>query len=598
MIDIGSEETDQSEIEEIFDRQTLANVAPKRHGSNPFAGVVHLWPWALSCVALPLGLFVLVRPDWYFKSNGLDPYFYTGYAQNLTDVLAISGDRHYFVSRWTHYLPNRLFVKAFGAKGGYLALRWLSASLISACIVGVGRRRWRPTDVIALTIFTLLSPMLLRALLSDYIDALTAPLGILAIALVAVRPEKISTAVIVGGCAAAIGICNPVAATICFCIAPAWLIAVKTWRTRLILAAVVVASAGAVVMFGLILFRARFGIPNVYEPTIRFLREHTTYQEPVKSPRLWWMGYRLWIYIPLLILFTWRYLVRRHAVVFDRAERTILITCAVQYGFQIWFQFSRHGSTLEIPYYWSIMVPSLTLAVVVILATLAELTDRRVLPITVFVVVLVAMLSSSALPEVYASWIDALILVGVAAAVWHRLGLRAQGFAVGAAVFIVFTLQVGAPRGEPTLPGEAIIQASYETVYNSEDSPGIDGFRAATWFSQQMNTLSSSLRHSTFFWIGGAHGHQLAAMYSAHVAGRWINPGWGSDSPGLQLSTDFDYAVKTGVVNVIAMVGTADDVDQMTMTLDKLRPGYQVVLAGTAPDSADTHVRVVSYDVP
>ena len=40
--------------------------------------------------------------------NGIDAFFYTGYAQNLGDVIALSGDGHYFVSRWTAYLPNRV----------------------------------------------------------------------------------------------------------------------------------------------------------------------------------------------------------------------------------------------------------------------------------------------------------------------------------------------------------------------------------------------------------------------------------------------------------------------------------------------------------
>jgi len=565
--------------------------------SSRVQALARLWPWGLACLALPLALFLAIRPDWYFKSNGLDPYFYTGYAQHLRDVIAVSGDRHYFVSRWTHYLPNWLFVKLFGAEAGFLVLRWLLTSLIAGCIVALGRRRWRTADVVALTVFTLISPMLLRAVLNDYVDALTAPLGILAITLVALRPEKKSTAAVVGVCAAAIGIVNPIGAAIILCLAPAWLLAVRSWRTRLTLAAIIGAAAATVVLFGLFLFRIRFNIDNVYEPTIRFTREHTAYQDPLKSPRLWWMGYRLWIYIPLLVLLTWLYLVKRRSVVFERAERTILITCGAQYGFQIWYQFSRHGSTLEIPYYWSMMVPSVTLAIAVILGTLAKTASPRVLPIAVGILVAVAALSSTAIPEVYSSWLDALVVIVGAAAVWHHLGRRASTFSVCALIFIVFTLQVGAPRLEPTLPGESIIDASYETVYNSEDSPGIDGFRAATWFSEQMTSLPAPTRQQTFFWIGGAHGHQLAAMYSAHVAGRWVNPGWGSDSPGLNLSTDFDFAIKTGVVNVLAMVGTADDVAAMTKQLDALRPGYKVLLTGIAPDTLATNVKIVSYDV-
>ena len=555
-----------------------------------------MWPWALACAALPLGLFLLIRPDWFFKSNGLDPYFYTGYAQNLGDVIAISGDRHYFVSRWPHYLPNRLFVKVFGAEAGFLVLRWLFASLIAACVVAIGRRRWRSSTVVALVVFTLISPMLLRAVLNDYIDALTAPLGILAITLVALRPDKKSTAVAVGGCAAAVGIVNPIGAAIIFCIAPAWFLAVKSWRTRLVLVGTLAISAGAVVGFGLLLFRSRFNIPNVYEPTIRFASDNSSYQDPLKSPRLWWMGYRLWIYIPLLVLVTWWYLVKHRAIVFDKVEKTILLTCAVQYGFQVWYQFSRHGSTLEIPYYWSMMVPSETLAMVVILGTVSHLADWRVLPAAVGLLVAVATLSSTATPEVYSSWLDALIVILVVAFTWHHLGSRLGEFGVGAIVFVVFTLQAGAPRPEPTLPAESIIEASYETVYNSEDSPGIDAFRAATWLSEQMSALPTESRQQTFFWIGGGNAHPMAAMYSAHVA-RWLNAGWGANA-GLGLIPDFEYAVQTEVVNVIAMMGTPEDIATMTATLSALRPGFDVLFVGVAPDKLATNVRIVEFRAP
>jgi len=382
------------------------------------------------------------------------------------------------------------------------------------------------------------------------------------------------------------------------CLVPAWLLAVRSWRTRAVLATVAGAAALAVVGFGLLLFRTRYGIPNVYQPTLTFMKENSTYQDPLKSTRLWWMGYRLWIYVPMLVLLAWWYLARRLNVVFDRAERTILITCAVQYGFQTWYQFSRHGSTLEIPYYWSIMVPSLVLGVVVILGKLSQSASRWALPAAIGGLALFASLPLPTFPEVYSSWIDALIVGVVLAAIWQRLGKRGQPFAMVAFVFLAFTLQAGAPRGEPVLAGEMPIDASYEFVYDDTASEGIDGFHAATWFSQQMDTLGTTTEQAAYFWIGGANAHRMAAMYSAHVDGRWMNPGWGSSSPGLNLSPDFEWAVQTGIVDVIAMLGTPDEIATMTATLEDLRAGFDVVLDGQAPDRLQTALRVVSYSVP
>jgi hypothetical protein len=48
----------------------------------------------------------LLKPDLFgLVPNSLDPMFYTGYAINLDDALAAAGNRHYFVTRWTSYMP-------------------------------------------------------------------------------------------------------------------------------------------------------------------------------------------------------------------------------------------------------------------------------------------------------------------------------------------------------------------------------------------------------------------------------------------------------------------------------------------------------------
>lgn len=86
----------------------------------------------------------------------------------------------------------------------------------------------------------------------------------------------------------------------------------------------------------------------------------------------------------------------------------------------------------------------------------------------------------------------------------------------------------------------------------------------------------------------------MAAMYSAHVASRWLNAGWSANA-GLGLIPDFEYAVQTEVVNVIAMMGTPEEVATMTATLSELRPSFDVLFVGVAPDKQATNVRIVEY---
>ena len=182
-------------------------------------------------------------------------------------------------------------------------------------------------------------------------------------------------------------------------------------------------------------------------------------------------------------------------------------------------------------------------------------------------------------------------------AVWWNRGPFTRSLGACSLVFVIFTFQVSAPRPEPLLPGEGQVAAAYESVYDADLSGGIDGYHAATWFSRTMRSLGDPVTQSAYFWIGGGHAHQMAAMFSAHVDGRWLNAGWGADSPGDGLIKDFAWAIPQKIVNTIVMLGTSDDLDSMTATLNGLRPGYDVRFEGVAPDELHTRIRVVTYPV-
>ena len=550
---------------------------------------------ALLALGLPLAGFWLVRPDWFSRLNGLDSYFYTGYAQNMGDVIATSGDKHYFVSRWTVYLPNRLFFKLFGAETGFLMLRWLFAAVVCGAIFAIGWRRWRRSDTVGLVVLMLLMPMLLRTVLSDYVDSLTVPAGVACIAAVALRPRSRWTAGVVGALAAAILVANPIAFSIVLCLIPAWIRELRWTKFMATSFAIATGTFLAVLAGGLLIFRVRYGIPNVYAPTIDFMRTNTSLVDPLRSHRLFWMVHNIWIYLPLMVLAIWLYLARVAKVEFDGAERTILTTCGVQYLFQIWFQFGQHGITLEVPYYWSMIVPALLLSICVIVGKLVAHSHRLMLGAVAATLLVAILLWRSNVPDLYGSWLSAALVVIVVGIVWWRQGPFARSFGACSLVFLVFTFQVAAPRPEPLEPGQGFVDAAYETVYDADGSLGINGYRAATWFSDRMNELGSPTEQSAFFWIGGGEAHQMAAMFSAHVDGRWLNPGW-TAATGLTLSKDFHWAIGQKIVETIVMLGVGDEIETMTRTLDGIRPGYRILFDGTAPDNAGTQVRVVTYD--
>ena len=547
-------------------------------------------PWAAClcvCIVFPLLVFGFLQPDWYYILNGLDSFFYTGYAQALGEVIQVSGTKHYFVSRWPVYWSNHVFFRMFGAEHGFLILRLLAAAIIVGAILALGRRRWRATDCLALCVLVLVTPMVIRGVLTDYSDFVTVPIGIAMIVTLARAPTSSRAAFAFGGGAALIGISNPIAVSVAFCFLPGWIVYSKGTKRQL--RAVLLAAVGAVTVIGLgfVLFRLRYGIANVYAPEVSFIRDSSSLQDPLKSPRLWWMGYRIWIYLPALVLLTWRYLVHQRAVLFDRTESLILSTCACQYLFQIWFQFSRHGSTLEIPYYWSLMVPSLVLSLIVIVGKISFGASKYALPCSIIVLVLYLRLERYHIGRLYGSWIDAFLLVAVIALAWHKLGNRASSFACVAMVFIFVTFQVSAPRPEPALPGELRVQANYEGVFDSRDSQGIEAFRAASWFRATLSGLGDQITTRTYFYVSGGDSQQMVAMYSAHVDGRLLS------FAGLDLPPDSAALVRSGVPEIVTLVGPADQMTLLLQNIQALNVSYETVFTATAPDRAQTEVMVL-----
>ena len=120
---------------------------------------------------VPLVLFVVVRPDWYYVQNGLDPFFYTGYAQNFTEIFYAAGAEHYFISRWTIYLPQRALLALFDdPTAAFLLFRWAGAALIVASVLALGRRRWRRADAVALVALCLVMPKGSRLIAASLLD--------------------------------------------------------------------------------------------------------------------------------------------------------------------------------------------------------------------------------------------------------------------------------------------------------------------------------------------------------------------------------------------------------------------------------------------
>ncbi len=547
--------------------------------------------WLALAIA-PTVLFLLLRPDWYYQQNGLDPYFYTGYAQNFDDVLHV-GAHHYFVTRWSIYLPQVYLVALFGPLGGYLVFRVLLAAVIVGCVYALARRWWNVPTMWLVIITTLCSPLLLRPLFSDYSDAVFVPLGFAIITLLALWPSHPAAAA-TAGAAAAMGVAaNPVAATIALSALGAWLFIAQSWRRRVVFVSLFGVGFLVVIVGSAVWFRVRYGLDELYEPTIEFFRARVGVADAVRSPRMLWLGYYLWIYLPAIVLLTAAWLRRARSWNPVPGQRMILTACALQYAFQIWYEFARKGTTLETPYYWSYMVPSLLLATAVVVAQLAKDVPARQIVVLSVVVVAVLFVAPSPFPSA-TSWIDVAIGVGLVGYLGWRCRDRYPVVALSLISTLCITIPLVAPARLPLAPGEQTVMAKYGEIFKSTDSAGQDGFDALEWWVTQANAFGDDVEQSMYFWIGGGHGHRLAAAYLAHASGRWVNAGWGRPPAEALVIDDSRWSsIETCQVPYLALVGSPDDVDKMLSQLQSHNVAYTSIFDGTAPSADPTRAEVV-----
>ena len=581
--------------------------APRKHHRRKLIGP------AAFVVLAPLVMYLVMKPDWFYIENGVDPFFYTAYVQNFSAALHAGGLRHYFVSRWSIYLPQRVLLTITGdPKLAHLTFRWVAVSAIIGAVLVFGRRIWRPFDAAAIAILVVLMPMTIRAMFDNYAGSVVLPCGIVFLVAFAVWPSN-GTAVAVAGVSLGLMIvANPFSICIAAAAAPFWLRRLD--RRRIVaLTSIAVAGVLAVVLGGLLLFRVRYGVSNIYQPTFEYIRDHGSERGSLNSPRLLWLAYRLWLYIPLIVLGTYVVLVRSYSIKFGALQRFIMHACALQYAFQVVYELGFNSGSLQLPYYWMYVLPATLLAFGVVTGALAQLINRWILPIVVCIVVALVPIIGSPLPEMFSSWWVALAVV-VCLAYLGLFRLRAHRWiAPITMVAVVLALQFGSPRPEPTLPGEYPVAASYERAYDGDGSIGVDSFKSVTWFVRQMKSLPAPVVGSASFWFNEPNGSRMAAMYIAHVSGNWVDPDWSvirtarseaafydrsaidlTPTAGLALSAPLIEGLIGESIPTLVILGSRADVDAVSSMVLAAAPTYRTVLTGVSPNRARTSIRVLT----
>jgi hypothetical protein len=481
--------------------------------------------WArrsIASVLLPLTAFVVLRPESFgLTPNGLDPFFYTGYAINFHDLLRDVADHWYFVSRWSAYYPSFLLTEAFGAVAGRLILRLLLASGMLLSLWHLGRRwRWSPQVELVVGVVAVTLPIFARAFLTDYVEYLVVSLGLVLITQCLEPRRTALRSVAIGVIAALLLIANPATFTVIALPVAAYVLSPLD-RVRQVGGRVAGITVGglATLTFGLLLFRA-YGIVDVYRPTVDFLSTHTAFHDPVKSPHPTWLYDFTWLYgPPILVAVVAMVPALRRAVLADRVRLTVFGMLTVQTAWQWSDQFLRDGTSLELSYYWSYICPFFITAIAVIVGVDRGLRWRGVAAfLGVWYVVLARPTwTSVTLPD---GW---RFLVVVALIVATVLAATRYSFRSNWVILVVFTLltQVAAPPYSPPAGHPADVSPHYDRIYFNAHSGSTREFGEARWLASQLDSLPDD---SQLSFAAMSAGEAIVAIYGAQVTDKVVHP--------------------------------------------------------------------------
>ena len=511
----------------------------------------------LAAVGLPLFLYLVLRPENYgLTPNSLDPMFYSGYAINFDDLLNAVSDRHYFVSRWTAYYPGYIADRLAGPFVGRLLWRLALASIVTLSIWSLGRRlKWSRVLNLLVVIVVLTMPIFVRAFFTDYVEYLVVALGICVVCLTLREDQTRLTGLGIGLLSGTILVANPVSIWLVgLCAVTSLVIGARSLRQRLTLAVMMSAGVAAVVFGGLVFFRWRYGIENVYKPSIDFARARVSDSAgPWKDRRLHWMGRFTWLYAAPMVLAVAVVLARRGFAKFNNLEVSALVLCGAQGAIQWINQFVFDGIDLEVSFYWSFSFPTFAVALAVVVARLGAGTRPSVLLAVGMgwvVLLLVGVPDDLRLPA-------GLLFGGLAVSVLVLLAVVAGRSAVAATIIVIAFVgwtQIGAPVYDPKAHSPINVAPNYDQLFREAGDVSETVYHEAVWFSEQMDTIANDA--STSFVPVGQWSSTISGLYAPHVIDRLV----AVDPDGVHLNSSQASQIKSGFRPILAVFGPPADV--------------------------------------
>ena len=466
---------------------------------------------------------IFLKPDLFgLVPNGLDPMFYLGYEINLNDALDAAGNRHYFVSRWTSYLPAHFTSIIFGPYWGRIVLRLLMVSVLSEAIWRFLANLEIRAHARLLSIFLLVtSPLFVRAFTTDYPEYFIIWASLLMAVLSFTERATWKRSVLMGALAASISIANPTATILSSFILANYVfneIYVREFHKVLKQAVVVLLSFLTVILSGFVLFKYWYGAENIYQPTLDFIKNYVSPDvDGWRTPTRKWLLYFGWLYLPIL------YSIAAISIAQSNTRKVLFRCASLTLSIFLWhiYMESKSGHALETSFYWSMLLsPALLTFMVVIGAVFTHLRARYSLLLIGIVISLyiLEIPQKLRLPHGY----SLIAIIGIATIALVIVSKHTAGIAVFSLVILSVWLQVGSPKYAVLTNGGDLNTPKYDLVYGKSASNSNEILRETIWFLNQMDKVPSD-SFSTFLPAGG-WSYAIVGTYIPHPFGKVVTP--------------------------------------------------------------------------
>jgi len=492
---------------------------------------------ALLVVLSPALAYWLMNFQPVMQNGFLDPYIYTAFIHNFSDLFQRYGTTYYGV-RFGTIVPGQIGTALFGPIAGYFAVRWVMALIAGVPFYLLARQRYGRVTAIVVFALLMTSPFLARTLLWDHPDSTGVPFLFAAICLYSIEHPKRRLVDAIAGTFAGLAVHSNV-----FTLAPLgmfygvhaalWLAYRRTPRElvrRLMTIAIAIVAVSAA---GSALYWLRIGRADIFTITVNMSLSLTAGQmENWRIAGFDWVARQWWIFAPVaLVLFVPMVWVRTRI---DFHDAVLWTSATVVTLFYYVYQFLLNGTFLQLFYYFSYLLPFIFLLLMLVASALLDLVDRptqwRVMLVLLAAAigpwVLWSFEQSVLLPASLVQYLGIVLLTTVLVIAAVRTSFRSPGMTFAAATALGLTVA-------GSFAGPDQTTSVYRTAVNSRVSPSslqMDVYRVALDFMKAVPPLAERPGEILFWYSNRPPRNPMQSIQSTYL---WGYSKLQGDGPGL-----------------------------------------------------------------